>query len=66
MTCVISFNKNRYGQKFTKTISDVFSISMMPNTNKLVIQVDRDGAITKETFDVNDTLKIEVSAEELM
>ena len=66
MTCTISFNKNRYGQKFTKTLSDVFSISMAPNSKKLIIQIDRDGVLTKETFEVNDTLEIKVTAEELM
>ena len=66
MTCILSYNKHKYGQKFTKTISDVFSISMTPNTNKLIIQIDKDGALTKEVYEVNDTLEIKVTAEDLM
>ncbi len=66
MTCSISYNKNKYGPKFTKSISDVFSVAMAPNSNKLIIQIDRDGALTKEVFEVNDTLKITLTSEDLM
>lgn len=63
--CVLSYNKYKYGQKVEKCITDVFSVSMMPGTNKLTVIEDQDGRKINHTFDVNDTLKIELTAEDI-
>ncbi len=65
MRCDLSYNKYKYGQKVTRSISDVSEIYMKPGTNKLVIITDIDNQKTNHTFEVNDTLKIEVTAEDI-
>lgn len=64
MTCKISYNKDKYGDKVEKCIVDVQEIQEVPKMGILRLIVNQDGHRIYKEFKLNDTIKIEVSIED--